>query len=71
MAQAWTILLLHIYCEANGCVDALAKRGRQQQSILEVYDTCPSFIYEAFVWDMKHLETSRLCPLEIFELVVV
>ena len=71
MVRAWTVHLLHIYSEANECTDALAKRGRQQQSFLEVYDNCPSFIYAAFVWDMKHLETSRLCPLEIFELLVV
>ena len=52
-------------------MDALAKRGRQQQRILEVYDACPSFVYIAFVWDMQNLGTCRLCPLEVVEPVVV
>ena len=38
-----------------------AKRGNQQQCILETYDTCPTFEYAALVWDMEHLETSRMC----------
>ena len=33
-----------------------AKKGNQQQCILETYDTCP-----AFVWDMEHLGTTRMC----------
>ena len=71
MAQAWTVHLLHIYHEAKECGDALVKRGHQQQSILEVYNTHSSFVYTAFVWDMKHLKTSRLYPLEVFKPVVV
>ena len=71
MARAWTIYLFHIYRETNRCMDALAKRGRQQQSILEVYDLCPNFVYPTFVWDMKQLGTSRMCPLEAYKLVVV
>ena len=45
MAWAWTVHLLYIYREANGCANVLAKRDCQQHSILEVYDTCPSFVY--------------------------
>ena len=66
MAHMWTVQLLHIYREDNGCVDALAKRGHQLQCLLEVYDTCSSFVYAPFVWDMQHFGTSRLCPLEVF-----
>ena len=35
----WTVQVCHIFRKANGCADALAKRGHQQQCILEVYDT--------------------------------
>jgi len=63
--------MCHIFREANGCVDTLAKRGHQQQYLLEVYDTGPSFVYAHFVWDMKNLGTSRMCPLKVLMLVVV
>ena len=61
----------HIFHEANGCADALAKRGNQQQCLLEICNTCPDFVYEPFVWDMKNLGTSRLCPLRLEMPVVV
>ena len=51
--------VFHIFYEANGCVDALAKRGNQPQYLLENYDTCPAFVYTAFVWDMEHIRTIR------------
>ena len=67
---------IHIYCEANGCANALVKRDCQQHSILKIYDTCPSFVYPTFVyptfvWDMKHLGTSRMWYLEAFGLAIV
>ena len=46
---AWDLSFKFIHLEANGCMDALAKRGCQQQCLLEVYDTCPSFVYAPFV----------------------
>ena len=52
-------------------MDALAKRGNQQQCILENYDTCPAFVYAAFVWDMEHLGTTRMCPIKAIMLAVV
>ena len=51
--------MYHIFCEANGCVDALAKRGNQLQYLLENYDTCPVFVYTAFVWDLELIRTIR------------
>ena len=71
MAWAWIVHLFHIYHEANGCVNALVKRDCQQHSILKVYDTCPSFVYPTFVWDMKHLGTGRMWHLEAFGLAIV
>lgn len=71
MAWVWTVYLLRIYREANGCTDALAIRDHQQRNILEGYET---FVYPTFVWvlwDMKHLRTSRMWPYETFELVIV
>ena len=35
--------MLHVYREANACVDALAKRGTHQQHFLSVYSSCPNF----------------------------
>ena len=70
MECGWTVQVCHIFREANGCVDALGRRGNQQQCLLEIYDTCPDFVYVPFVWGMENLGTSRLCPLRL-ELPVV
>ena len=53
MEHDWTIHMCHIFREANGRVDALAKRGNQQQCLLEIYDTCPAFVYAGYgkPWD--------------------
>ena len=68
--HGWIVQVRHSFCEANGYADALAKRGNQQQCFLEIYCTCPAFVYVPFVWDMENLGTSRLCPLRL-ELPVV
>ena len=49
MERDWTIQVYHIFLEANGCADALAKRGNKQLYLLETYDTCLAFVYMAFV----------------------
>ena len=33
--------------------------------------TCPIFAYAAFVWDIEHLGTTRLCPIKAVMLVVL
>ena len=60
MERDWTVQVYNIFHEANGCTNVLAKRGNQQQCFLETYDTYPAFVYTAFVWDMKHIRTTRL-----------
>ena len=47
--------VLHVYREANACVEALAKRGAHQHYVLSVYSSCPSFVYVCFVRDMAGL----------------
>ena len=53
--------MLHVYREANACVDALAKRGVHQHHVLSVYSSCPSFVYVFFVRDMAGLGSNRIC----------
>ena len=48
MGQKWELQACHIYREANGCTDALAKLGAQQQHLLSVYTTCPNFVLPLF-----------------------
>ena len=50
----------HVYREANGCVDELAKRGTRQQTLVFVYSTCPSFVDVSYVRELASGET-RLC----------
>ena len=61
-----TVQVYHIFREANGFVDVLAKSGNQQQCLLKTYNTCP-----AFVWDMEHTGTIRMCHLQALMSVVV
>ena len=51
----------HIYCEANECADALAKRGTHRRNLLTVYSTCPSFVYVNYGRDLAGLGMTRLC----------
>ena len=46
-------------------MDALAKKGNQQWELLEIYYTCPAFVYAHFVWDVENLGTNRMCPLQV------
>ena len=71
MERDKNVQVYHIFREANDCMDALTKRGNQQQCILKNYDTCPSFVYVTFVWDMEHLGTTILCPIKAIMLAVV
>ena len=71
MEHDQTIQVYHIFCEVNGYADTLAKRGNQQWRILETYDTCLTFVYVAFVWDMEHLRTTRMYAVKAVILAVV
>ena len=61
MEQEWEVKARHIYREANVCTGALANWGIHQQHLLSVYNTCPNFVYQCFVWDLAGLENNRLC----------
>ena len=49
MDRDWVVQVHPIYCEANACANALAKRGTHQQNLLSVYNGCPSFVYMYYV----------------------
>ena len=51
----------HMYREANGCANELAKRGTRQQNLVFVYSTCPSFVDVSYVRDLIGLGETRLC----------
>ena len=71
MEQDWEVQVRHIYREANGCVDALAKQGTHQQHILSVYTICLSFVYHCFIRDLAGLGNNRLCAQQLDYDVVV
>ena len=60
MTQEWEVRVHHIYREANACIDGLAKQESNQQQVLIIYDTCPTFVYLCYVRDMLGLGTDRL-----------
>ena len=61
LEQDWEVHMHHMYCEANGCVDALAKRGTCQRNRTTVYNECPTFAYVLYVRDVCGLREPRLC----------
>ena len=53
----------HVYHEANGCADALEKRGTCQQTRTTMYSDCPTFVHVLYVRDVSSLGKPRLCAL--------
>ena len=60
MDRDWVAQVQPIYCEANVCTNALAKRGTHQQNLLSVYNGCPSFVYMYYVKDIAGLGSTRM-----------
>ena len=56
--RGWEV---HVYREANGCADALAKRGTRQHTRMAVYSDCPTFAHVIYVRDGYDLGDFRLC----------
>ena len=61
--RGWEVHVRHVYREANGCADALAKRGTRQQTRMAVYSDCPTFAHVIYVGDGSGLGDFRLCAL--------
>ena len=65
----------HVYREANGCADALAKRGTRQQNLMAVYSECPDFVDVSYVRDLTGLRTLDYVPraqvLVMYELGII
>ena len=59
--QEWEVHVEHVYCEANGCVDDLAKRGTCQRNLMTMYSDCPTFVNVSYVRDLSGLGETRLC----------
>ena len=57
----WEVHVQHVYREANGCADALAKRGTRQRTLVAIYDHCPSFVDVPYIRDLTALGEIRLC----------
>ena len=59
--RGWEVHVHHVYREANGCADALAKRGTRQHTRMTVYSDCPTFAHVIYVRDGYGLGDFRLC----------
>ena len=57
----WEVHMRHVYREANGCVDALAKRGTSQRTVETIYEHCPTFVDVLYIRDLAALGETRLC----------
>ena len=61
LALEWEVHVQHVYHEANGCADELAKWGTRQTNLVFVYDHCPSFVDVPYIRDLTGLRETRLC----------
>ena len=68
--QEWEVHVHHVYREANGCADVLAKRGTRQQPLVCVYSTCPSFVTVSYIRDLTGLGKTRLCTPSAADVVI-
>ena len=59
--RGWEVHVLHVYHEANGCADALAKWGTRQHTRMSIYSDCPTFAHVIYVRDGSGLGDFRLC----------
>ena len=59
--QEWEVHVQHVYREANGCADALAKRGTRQRNLMTIYSECPNFANVSYVRDLSGLGEPWLC----------
>ena len=66
----WEVHVQHVYREANGCADVLAKRGTHQQPLVCVCSTCPSFANVSYIKDLIGLGETRLCTLGAANIVI-
>ena len=57
----WEVHMRHVYREANGCADALAKRGTCQRTVETIYEHYPTFVDVSYIRDLAALGETRLC----------
>ena len=57
----WEVHVRHVYREANGCADALAKRRTRQRTLETIYEHCPTFVDVSYIRDLAALGETRLC----------
>ena len=58
--QEWEVHMQHVYREANGCADALAKQRTHLQNRMTMYSECPTFVYVSYMRDLTGLGKTRL-----------
>ena len=59
--EEWEVHVQHVYREANGCADDLAKRGTCQWNLMTMYSDCPNFFNVSYVRDLTGLGEPQLC----------
>ena len=48
LERPWVVKIDHIWREANGCANLLAKKGANQFEREIFYDTCPAFLMQCY-----------------------
>lgn len=62
--QEWTVLPRHVFREANGMANELAKRRWKHQCNVREYNECSNSVYLKYVHDILQLGTSCECPMD-------
>ena len=57
----WEVHVRHVYREANGCANMLAKWETRQRTLETIYEHCPTFVDVSYIRDLATLGETRLC----------
>ena len=59
LERPWVVKIDHIWREANGCANLLAKKGANQFEREIFYDTCLAFLTQCYFWDSLGFTSPR------------
>ena len=64
LGQEWTVLPCHVFCEANGMANELARGNGSTSAMSENINECPNFVFVRCVFDILQLGTCCECPID-------
>ena len=64
LGQEWIVNPRHVFREANGMANELARGNESTSAMSENINECPNFVFVRYVCDILQLGTCRECPMD-------